>query len=183
MDNYDPQAAGADCEHCPLRGRTVVPPNGSPDADFVIVGEAPGLQEEKRGAPFVGPSGLMLEDLLKAAGIDKRKVFLTNTLLCRSDTPGVSGQKRYDLKTYLAWLRKENARRKKLKEPLVKSPLECCKPRLWAELSWFEQRAREKRHPNGQVVIPVGNYAAWAVTGRLGIMKLRGSPIPLGGAS
>lgn len=174
---YNPQDCGALCDQCPLAGSRVVPPKGPEDAPFVIVGEAPGAQEERRGEPFIGPSGIMLEDILKRVGVNKKRVFLTNALLCRSDTPGVSGAKRYDLKTYLAWLRKENNARRKKGETAHLSPLECCKPRLWAELEWFEARARERGQPNGALVIPVGNFAAWAVTGKLGIMKLRGSPM------
>lgn len=185
MSNYDPEAAGAHCEVCPLNGCRVVPPKGPPDADFVVVGEGPGMNEERRGEPFIGPSGVMLTDILEKVGVNRRRVFLTNALLCRADTPGVSGSKRYDLKTYLAWLRKENqARRKKARKEktlpdLLHNPLECCKPRLWRELQWFENRAKALGQPNGALVVPVGNFAAWAVVGKLGIMKLRGSPISI----
>lgn len=176
---YDPEYAGALCQRCPLYGSKVVPPVGSPDADFVIVGEGPGANEERRGLPFIGPSGVMLDDILSKAGTDRKRAFITNALLCRADTPGVSGSKRYDLKTYLAWLRAENKRLRKQGETPHQSPLECCKPRLWRELQWFEAKARERGQPNGALVIPVGNFAAWAVVGKLGIMKLRGSPIQI----
>jgi DNA polymerase-1 len=74
----------ADCEQCPLvEYRNFVPSAGPDKAKLVIVGEAPGAQEVKTGIPFTGPSGELLNLLLKHAGIDRSEVFITNVCLCR----------------------------------------------------------------------------------------------------
>lgn len=183
--SYDPRLSGAKCDVCPLRGKKVVPPGGDMQADMVIVGEAPGLHEEKQGKPFVGYSGQMLNELLKEAGIDRRSLWLTNSMLCRPATPGVQGPKQFDLPTYLAWLRLRNKTEKKRckasGEEFVEwpSPVDCCRPRLLAELWNLEQRARARRLPNGLVVIPMGNFALKTLAGVQGIMRYRGSPIPV----
>ncbi len=180
---YDARAAGADCDRCPLKNKRPVGPSGPLDADLVIVGEAPGSQEEKRGEPFVGPSGDLLNMMFAEIGIDRKRVYLTNAALCRSETPGVEGRRRYDVKTYLAFLRSENARLKKLAKKNkveffpVPSPFACCRPRLLRELQHFEQVALDRGQPNGAVIIPTGNFALFAVTGKAGILKYRGSPM------
>lgn len=62
-----------------------VPAEGPQNAKIMIVGEAPGAQEESFGRPFVGGAGQLLRDELRAAGIDERKVFFTN--LCKYRPP------------------------------------------------------------------------------------------------
>ena len=47
---------------------------------MVFVGEQPGDQEDKQGAPFVGPAGRILDEGLQAAGIDRRRVYVTNAV-------------------------------------------------------------------------------------------------------
>ncbi len=180
---YDPQQAGCLCSECPLRGAKVVPPLGNPDAKLMIIGDAPGFQEEKLGEPFVGPAGMGLAEILFAVGLKRSQVWLSNVLLCRTEIPGAVGADRYDMKSYLAAIRKINtdrkreAKRAKTEPVLIASPIDCCSQRLWSELAHFEKRARELGQPNGAVVIPVGNFAAQAVTSKnVGIMKLRGSP-------
>lgn len=75
----------ADCENCPLNSsvHSYVPSSGPEKADLVIVGEAPGFNEAKKGQPFVGASGQLLDAVLDEYGIDREKAFLTNTVLCR----------------------------------------------------------------------------------------------------
>lgn len=78
------KAPYADCANCPLAAMPCVPsakPSG--DIALIVVGEAPGYYEEKRGAPFVGPSGKLLDDILEHIGIDPASVFKTNAVLCR----------------------------------------------------------------------------------------------------
>lgn len=57
-----------------------VPPLGSPDAKYVIVGEAPGEVEARTGKPFVGPAGSLLQDSLQQNRIIKSEVYLTNVV-------------------------------------------------------------------------------------------------------
>jgi DNA polymerase len=51
-----------------------------PKVEIMMIGEQPGDQEDKQGRPFVGPSGKLLDQCLEEAGIDRRKVYVTNTV-------------------------------------------------------------------------------------------------------
>ncbi len=75
----------AACTRCQLhqsRTQTVFGV-GSPDADWMIIGEAPGAEEDRRGEPFVGRSGKLLDEMLRAVGQDRDSVFIANILKCR----------------------------------------------------------------------------------------------------
>lgn len=56
---------------------------GSETADWMIIGEAPGAEEDRRGEPFVGRAGKLLDEMLRAVGLDRNAVFIANTLKCR----------------------------------------------------------------------------------------------------
>ncbi len=74
----------AKCEECPLReGGRFVPSSGPASAELAFIGEAPGIQEARKGQPFVGPSGQLLKVVLKHHEIDANEVFFTNATLCR----------------------------------------------------------------------------------------------------
>jgi DNA polymerase len=75
----------AGCERCALaKGRTqVVFGSGSPNADLMFVGEAPGFHEDKQGVPFVGAAGQLLSKLLAGIGLTRDMVFVANVLKCR----------------------------------------------------------------------------------------------------
>jgi uracil-DNA glycosylase len=75
----------AACERCELsRGRTqVVFGRGNPRADLVVVGEAPGGEEDRTGLPFVGAAGKLLDLLLLAVGFTRDSVYICNVLKCR----------------------------------------------------------------------------------------------------
>ena len=75
----------ADCTQCALsQGRTqVVFGAGSPDADLMFVGEAPGFHEDKQGVPFVGAAGQLLSKLLDGIGLTRDEVYICNVLKCR----------------------------------------------------------------------------------------------------
>ena len=60
---------------------------GNPDARLVLVGEAPGFQEEKEREPFVGPAGQKLNDILKAMGLAREEVYISNIVKFRPATP------------------------------------------------------------------------------------------------
>lgn len=72
-------------EHCPLcPSRThAVPGEGPIDARLFVIGEAPGAEEDKIGRPFVGRAGIFLNKALAEAGLDRKKVFITNAVKCR----------------------------------------------------------------------------------------------------
>jgi uracil-DNA glycosylase family 4 len=74
------------CLACPLGtlGRqTVVFGEGNPDAQFMIIGEAPGKDEDEQGIPFVGRSGKFLTKILTSLGINRKDIFITNSVKCR----------------------------------------------------------------------------------------------------
>jgi len=75
----------ADCTRCPLhtsRTQTVFGV-GNENADWLVVGEAPGAEEDRRGEPFVGRAGQLLTEMLRAAGQERSEVFIANILKCR----------------------------------------------------------------------------------------------------
>jgi len=81
----DLRAAVAACTSCGLhtsRTQTVFGV-GDPQADWMIVGEAPGAEEDRRGEPFVGRAGKLLDEMLRAVGQSRDRVFIANILKCR----------------------------------------------------------------------------------------------------
>ena len=54
--------------------------DGNPQASLMIVGEAPGAEEDRQGLPFVGPAGRLLDRMLAAIGLDRTGVYITNML-------------------------------------------------------------------------------------------------------
>ena len=72
----------AHCRACPLwkDATQTVFGEGPAHARAVLVGEAPGDKEDLAGKPFVGPAGLMLDRALEQAGIDRKKVYVTNAV-------------------------------------------------------------------------------------------------------
>lgn len=75
----------AGCTKCALaEGRTqVVFGTGSPTAELMFVGEAPGFHEDKQGVPFVGAAGKLLSKLLEGIGLSRDEVYIANVLKCR----------------------------------------------------------------------------------------------------
>jgi len=73
------------CRACPLHeSRTnPVPGEGDPNAEIMLIGEAPGRVEDSTGRPFVGPAGRLLNEALARAGISRERVFITNVVKCR----------------------------------------------------------------------------------------------------
>jgi DNA polymerase len=81
----DAAAEAAGCVRCPLaEGRTqVVFGEGNPDADLVLVGEAPGFHEDREGRPFAGRARELLERLLGSVGLSLDDAYLATVLKCR----------------------------------------------------------------------------------------------------
>jgi len=79
------RAAVAGCTRCALcetRTQTVFGV-GNQGADWMIVGEAPGAEEDRRGEPFVGRAGKLLDEMLRAVGQGRDVAFIANILKCR----------------------------------------------------------------------------------------------------
>lgn len=172
---FDARAMKANCDACPLNDCAPVPPEGPADAAIVFVGDAPGKMEVQFGKPLVGPMGVKLDEVLWKAGLKRSQVRLTNALLCRPEVPYETGKKRYDVKEYVAWLRRENVKRRKLKQEEIASPFDCCWPRLRREIWEADRWAWRRGAPNGAVVTPLSNFALKMVSGAQGILKYRGS--------
>jgi DNA polymerase len=76
----------ADKNLCPDLAKTathIVPGEGNPDADVVLIGEAPGKNEDLTGKPFVGAAGKFLTELLQSAGLEREDVFITSIVKYR----------------------------------------------------------------------------------------------------
>ena len=74
-----------DCTRCKLHTtrRSIVFGVGAPDAPLMFVGEAPGEQEDRRGEPFVGAAGQLLDKMIEAMGWTRATVYIANTTKCR----------------------------------------------------------------------------------------------------
>jgi len=75
-------AACTRCSLCETRTQTVFGV-GNPDADWLIIGEAPGAEEDRRGEPFVGRAGKLLDEMLRTVGQGRDRAFIANILKCR----------------------------------------------------------------------------------------------------
>jgi DNA polymerase len=83
----------APCTKCPhlasSRTQTVFGV-GNPDAEIMFIGEAPGVDEDAQGEPFVGRAGQLLTRIIKAMGFAREDVYIANILKCRPDMPAGS---------------------------------------------------------------------------------------------
>ena len=70
------------CNLCDTR-TNAVPGKGDSNADIILIGEAPGKNEDQKGEPFVGSAGKILNDMLDNAGIKRNDVYITNIVKCR----------------------------------------------------------------------------------------------------
>jgi uracil-DNA glycosylase len=104
----------ASCTLCPLyRNATqTVFGEGAARAPIMLVGEQPGDQEDLAGHPFVGPAGKVLDRAMAEAGLDRKKVYLTNAVKHFKNEP--RGKKRlhkrpnrYEVEVCRVWLRQE----------------------------------------------------------------------------
>ena len=85
LDWDELRTAVSGCTRCRLhetRTQTVFGV-GNPAADWLIIGEAPGAEEDRRGEPFVGRAGRLLDEMLRAIGEARSSVFIANVLKCR----------------------------------------------------------------------------------------------------
>jgi len=78
-------AEAAKCRACKLceKRRSVVFGTGNPRADLMLIGEAPGAEEDRQGLPFVGPAGELLNKILGAIDLQRGEVYIANTVKCR----------------------------------------------------------------------------------------------------
>jgi len=95
------------CTRCELHaGRTqAVCGVGDHSADWLVVGEAPGADEDRQGEPFVGRAGQLLNEMLRAAGHSREQVFIANVLKCRP--PNNRDPKAAEIAECLPYLRQQ----------------------------------------------------------------------------
>lgn len=96
------------CPHCPLREtRTnVVFGVGSPKANLLFIGEAPGFHEDQTGEPFVGAAGRLLDELTRSVlGLSRSDIYIANVLKCRP--PGNRDPLPEEIEHCLPFLRKQ----------------------------------------------------------------------------
>lgn len=92
---------------CPLKetATRLCLSDGNPAARLMLVGEAPGVEEDRQGKPFVGPSGKLLDRMLATIGLDRSKVYITNTVFWRP--PGNRAPTALELATCLPFLERQ----------------------------------------------------------------------------
>ena len=96
------------CSHLATSRHSVVFGVGDIQAKILFVGEAPGVEDDLSGQPFVGPAGELLSKILTAMGLGRDSVFIANILKCRPDTPGDTAGNRKprpeEVATCIPWL-------------------------------------------------------------------------------
>jgi uracil-DNA glycosylase family protein len=130
--------AAAGCRGCGLwaHATQTVFGEGPRHAEVMLVGEQPGDQEDRQGRPFVGPSGRLLDEGLEAAGIDRRRVYVTNAV------------------KHFKFVQVELTRRRLHKKP-APGEVRACRP-------WLEEEVRLVRP---RVIVALGATAAQALLG------------------
>ena len=145
------RAAAAGCRGCDLwvNATQTVFGEGPRTADVMLVGEQPGDQEDRQGHPFVGPSGQLLDAALEAAGIDRSRVYVTNSV------------------KHFKFVVIERGRR--LHKKPNAAEVRACTPWLQEEIRLVKPR----------VVVALGATAAQALLGKqFRVTQDRGRPIP-----
>lgn len=128
--------------------------DGSPDADIVFIGEAPGKNEDVQGLPFVGAAGKFLNEMLESIGLKRSDVYITNIVKYRP--PNNRDPLPEEKSAFLPYLQKQIAIIKpKLIVTLGRHSMECLLPGL--KIS--QVHGQPKRY-KGQVYLPLFHPAA-----------------------
>src|SRR5438045_1697176 len=142
----------------PMGKAREVPAQGPKNAKVMIVGEAPGADEEREGVPFVGASGLELTRMLAEAGFRRSECYVTN--VCGVRPPG------NEIKRFFGTKASGNP------ECMGRYPAGPIREGL-------SRLEREFREVNPILILAFGDTALWACTGLSGITKWRGSELEL----
>lgn len=76
------------CPHLAATRKNIVFGVGNINAELMFIGEAPGVEEDEQGEPFVGRAGELLTKIIQTMGLRRQDVYIANILKCRPDTPG-----------------------------------------------------------------------------------------------
>jgi uracil-DNA glycosylase len=102
MEDYEELAKETEiCKNC----KNVVIGKGNENANILFVGEAPGVNEDEQGLPFVGAAGKNLDNLLERVGLGLDEVYVTNILKCRP--PGNRDPLPEEIRAHTPWLLKQ----------------------------------------------------------------------------
>ncbi len=98
-----------DCQRCKLaRGRHhIVFGDGNPKAKLVFIGEGPGFEEDRKGQPFVGAAGQLLNRIIEAIKLSRDQVYICNIIKCRP--PGNRNPEPDEIKTCFPFLERQIA--------------------------------------------------------------------------
>ncbi|TMQ93669.1 UdgX family uracil-DNA binding protein [Actinomadura soli] len=146
--------AAAGCRGCGLyeNATQTVFGEGSPGGRVMFVGEQPGDQEDRKGHPFVGPAGRVLDRALAEAGIERGDVYVTNAV------------------KHFKFKRQEGGGKRRIHEPPSAAEVRACRPWLLAEMRLLDP----------DVVVVLGATAGKALFGSsFRVTKQRGRLLPL----
>ena len=111
------------CPHLASSRRNVVFGVGDINAALMFVGEAPGIDEDQQGEPFVGAAGQLLTKIIQTMGLGRDTVYIANILKCRPDTPGQAYGNR-----------KPTAQEMQTCLPYLQSQIDCIQPKVLVAL-------------------------------------------------
>src|SRR3954452_3152617 len=133
----------------------MVPGEGDPAAEVMIVGEAPGASEDKHGRPFVGRAGKFLDELLAEAGLERGQVYITNVVKARP--PGNRDPRKDEVAHHMPWLEAQlDVIRPALLVPLGRHALN----RFAPEAKIGEAHGTVVEAPDGKRLFPLYHPAA-----------------------
>lgn len=153
------------CARCDLsKTRTqVVYASGDPAAELMFIGEAPGFHEDRKGTPFVGAAGNLLNDLIQGIGLSRDDVYVANVLKCRP--PGNRDPLPGEIDACTPWLSEQV----KLVDPLVLCSLGNFATKFLLRTQIGISRMRGQRYElEGRVLVPTFHPAAILHSGRSG---------------
>lgn len=148
--------AASNCQACPLfkTGTQTVFGEGTGSAEVIFIGEQPGNDEDLEGRPFVGPAGKLLDRALEEAGIERNKVYVTNTVKHFKWEP--RGQRRIH--------KKPSAREIAACRPWLEAELDLLKPKIivclgaTAAQALFDREFRVSQQRGEFIESPLASY-------------------------
>ncbi len=152
IDNLDQlRQLISNCTKCQIaqqRNNTVFGA-GNPNAELMLIGEAPGADEDKQGEPFVGRAGKLLDKMLEAIGLQRNQIFIANILKCRP--PNNRDPQKDEVENCIGYLNKQI----ELIEPKVILSLGRVSAQNLLESNTPISRLRGQPHDYGEQRIPL----------------------------